>query len=66
MEGPSQSEASSIYTSLRANLVNNIMSEYHRTGYIWENYNDKTGQGKGTHPFTGWSALVVLMMAEKY
>ena len=42
------------------------MEQYYRTGYIWENYHDKTGEGKGTHPFTGWSALVVLMMAEKY
>jgi len=64
--GPYQSEAQSIYRSLRNNLVKNILGEFQRTGYIWENYNDKTGQGKGTRPFTGWSALVVLMMAEKY
>ncbi|CAL1530223.1 unnamed protein product [Lymnaea stagnalis] len=64
--GPYQETAQTIYTNLRNNLVNNIKKEYERTGYIWENYNDSTGEGKGSHPFTGWSALVVLMMAEKF
>jgi glycosyl hydrolase family 63 len=35
--------------------------------FIWESYDVKQGgRGKGTHPFTGWSALVVLIMAEVY
>ncbi|XP_022094370.1 mannosyl-oligosaccharide glucosidase-like [Acanthaster planci] len=64
--GPYQDMARDLYTQLRQNLVSNIIKEYERSGYIWENYNDSTGKGQGSHPFTGWSALVVLMMSEKY
>ena len=66
VEGPYQSTAADIYMELRVNVVRNIYRQYKRTGYIWENYNDKTGEGKGCHPFTGWSALVTLIMAEIY
>ncbi|RUS86055.1 hypothetical protein EGW08_006209 [Elysia chlorotica] len=66
VDGPYRERAKTVYTNLRKNLVTNIFKEYERTGYIWENYNDKTGEGKGSHPFTGWSALVVLMMAETF
>jgi hypothetical protein len=31
--------------------------------FLTAQYDDKTGEGKGCHPFTGWSALVVAMMA---
>jgi len=31
------------------------------TGFLFENYDDKTGEGKGCHPFTGWTALVSMM-----
>lgn len=64
--GPSQEQAFNLYKELRKNLVTNILSEYRRTGYIWEQYNDKTGKGQGSHPFTGWSSLVVLIMAELF
>jgi len=66
VEGPHQKLAGEIYTKLRKNVIDNIVSEYWRTGYIWEHYNDVTGYGEGTHPFTGWSALVVAIMGEKY
>ncbi|KAK6185793.1 hypothetical protein SNE40_007946 [Patella caerulea] len=65
-EGPYQELAKTIYKDLRNNIVENMYRQYIKTGYIWENYDDKTGDGKGSHPFTGWSALVVLIMAEKY
>ncbi|XP_013390408.1 mannosyl-oligosaccharide glucosidase [Lingula anatina] len=65
-EGPYKTKAKEIYKELRDNVVKNIVNEYKRTGYVWENYDDSTGEGKGTHPFTGWSALFVLIMAEKY
>lgn len=63
---PISSMAEDAYRDLRTNLINNVFQQYKRTGYIWENYNDNTGAGQGCHPFTGWSALVVLMMSEQY
>ena len=47
-------------------IINNVIKEYQRTGYVWEQYDDRTGKGKGCKPFTGWSALVVLLMSENY
>ena len=66
VDGPHQKLSGEIYAKLRKNVIDNIVSEYWRTGYIWEHYNDVTGYGEGTHPFTGWSALVVAIMGEKY
>ena len=65
-EGPYKGTAKEIYTDLRKNLITNILKQYKASGYIWEQYNDTTGEGKGSHPFTGWSALFVAMMAEQY
>jgi len=65
-EGPYKTKAAQVYKVLREGVVNNVMKEYYRTGYIWEQYNDRTGEGQGCKPFTGWSALTVLMMGETY
>lgn len=64
--GPYMELAREIYSELRTNIVKNMVKEFEKTGYIWENYSDKTGEGKGSHPFTGWSALLVLIMGEVY
>jgi len=66
VEGPHQEEAGRVYRELRERVVGNVMKEYYRTGFVWEQYNDKTGEGQGCKPFTGWSALTVLMMGETY
>ncbi|KAJ3411945.1 Processing alpha glucosidase I [Chytridiales sp. JEL 0842] len=64
--GPYQSRAETIYTELRENLISNTYNEYRKTGFIWEQYSPVDGKGKRSHPFTGWSSLVTLIMAEKY
>ena len=64
--GPYQQQAELIYGELRTNVISNIYKQFKTTGYIWENYDDRTGKGRGCHPFTGWSALVVAIMAEEY
>ncbi|XP_063074376.1 mannosyl-oligosaccharide glucosidase [Engraulis encrasicolus] len=66
LEGPYQGQAAALYQELRTNIVSNVYRQYMETGYIWEQYSDSTGRGQGSHPFTGWSALTLLMMAEQY
>jgi len=65
-EGPYQAKAQAIYKELRRNIVDNVVKEYERTGYVWEQYDAITGEGRRSHPFTGWTALTALIIAEKY
>mmetsp|Transcript_7619 Transcript_7619/g.22485 ORF Transcript_7619/g.22485 Transcript_7619/m.22485 type:complete len:941 (+) Transcript_7619:605-3427(+) len=60
VSGPHQGAAEEAHTQLRRNLLRTVVREYQRTGFLWENYDDEDGHGRGTHPFTGWSALFVL------
>ncbi|KAG2020673.1 glucosidase I [Coprinopsis cinerea AmutBmut pab1-1] len=64
--GPYQERAQEIYKELRRNVVDNVVKEYERTGYVWEQYNPLTGEGQRSHPFTGWTSLTALILAEKY
>ncbi|XP_053998124.1 uncharacterized protein LOC128886897 [Hylaeus anthracinus] len=66
IEGPYQDNAKTVYQNLRKNLIQNVIKQYKKSGYMWENYGDTLGEGKGSHPFTGWTSLVVLLMAEIY
>lgn len=59
-------DAGRIYSELRTNLLRTLLEGYHSTGYFWEQYDDRSGRGLRSHPFTGWTALVVLIMAEIY
>ncbi|KAF8803526.1 glycoside hydrolase [Phlegmacium glaucopus] len=65
-EGPYQAKAQTIYKELRRNVVDNVIKEYERTGYVWEQYDAITGEGRRSHPFTGWTSLTALILAEKY
>ena len=64
--GPSKDLALKLYDELKSNLIQNMFRQYQKTGFVWENYDDGTGEGRGTKPFTGWSSLIVLIMADKY
>ncbi|ETO36126.1 hypothetical protein RFI_00934 [Reticulomyxa filosa] len=46
-----------LYDRLRTNVYKNIVREYYRLGYLFENYDDRTGNGQRSKPFTGWTAL---------
>ncbi|CAO3640504.1 unnamed protein product [Cunninghamella blakesleeana] len=64
--GPYQERCQLIYTSLRKNLISTVFNDYKNTGYVWEQYSDSTGEGLRSHPFTGWTSLILLIMAETY
>jgi mannosyl-oligosaccharide glucosidase len=65
VSGTHQDRAAKIYKRLRQNIVDTVYSEYERTGFVWEQYT-VDGEGKRSHPFTGWTSLVLLIMAERY
>ncbi|KAL3501026.1 hypothetical protein ACH5RR_035475 [Cinchona calisaya] len=65
-DGPYREQAKRIYDDLRNNLIRNVVGNYYQTGYIWEQYDQQKGKGKGARLFTGWTSLVLLIMAEKY
>eukprot|EP00927_Polykrikos_kofoidii_P030385 TRINITY_DN26142_c0_g1_i1.p1 TRINITY_DN26142_c0_g1~~TRINITY_DN26142_c0_g1_i1.p1 ORF type:complete len:892 (+),score=114.49 TRINITY_DN26142_c0_g1_i1:64-2676(+) len=61
--GPSQGRSKDLLAKLSQNLVKTIFESYQKTGFFWEQYNQDDGVGQRTHPFNGWSSLVVLMMS---
>ena len=61
--GPSQSRAAKMYSELRKNLVETVYNSWLETGFAWEQYNPETGAGQRTQHFTGWTSLVVKIMA---
>ncbi|KAM6132367.1 mannosyl-oligosaccharide glucosidase [Pterocles gutturalis] len=65
-EGPQRARAAELYQELRHNLLSNVYQQHAESGFLWEQYSDRTGRGQGCRPFAGWSALVVLVMAEDY
>ena len=64
--GRNQDMAAQLYSGLRDNILINVGKQYEETGFLWENYKDDTGKGQGSHPFTGWTALLVLIEGETY
>ena len=66
LPGPSRERAEELYGRLRTNLVTNMRREWQKTHWLWEQYNAEDGKGQRNHPFNGWSALVLLMLAEVY
>lgn len=53
---------SETYKNLRTNVVNNIIKQWKRTGFVWEQYDDQTGKAKGAKNFLGWTSTVLIIM----
>ncbi|KAL2760850.1 glycoside hydrolase family 63 protein [Sodiomyces alcalophilus JCM 7366] len=62
-EGPFQDRAKDLYTRLRKNVVDNVFKNWEETGFAWEQYNPENGKGQRIQHFTGWTSLVVSIMA---
>ena len=61
--GPYQQKVREIYTELRLNLGNTGFKAWKETGFAWEQYNPDTGKGQRTQHFTGWTSLIVRILA---
>lgn len=57
-------KANSLAVRLSQNLARTVLGELERTGFLWEQYDDVTGRGQRAHPFSGWTALISLLMTE--
>ncbi|KAM2334179.1 hypothetical protein ACFXTH_011763 [Malus domestica] len=66
VDGPYKEKARTIYDDLRGNLIRNVVKNYHKTGFFWEQYDQRNGKGKGARVFHGWTSIVLLIMAEAY
>ena len=53
-----------LYHRLRENIQKTVLSSFHTTGYFWEHYDDDSGHGTRGHPFSGWTTLILNIMAE--
>lgn len=53
---------SDAYHDLRINLVNNVYTQWQKTGFVWEQYDDETGDAKGAKNFLGWTSTILLIM----
>ena len=58
-----QRQAGKLYTDLRRVLGHTVFGSWKDTGFVWEQYNPDTGKGQRTQHFTGWTALVVKVLA---
>lgn len=61
--GPYQSKAKSVYDELRKSVVENVVKEWERTGFTWEQYDQESGEGRRSHPFDGWTGACALLIA---
>ncbi|XXG99801.1 hypothetical protein Hte_006142 [Hypoxylon texense] len=61
--GPYSHKAKELYVKLRKNVVETVYQSWEETGFAWEQYNPETGKGQRTQHFTGWTSLVVKIMA---
>lgn len=54
--------AAALAAELRERVVETVFDSWEETGFVWEQYDDKTGEGRHSRAFTGWTACVILLM----
>lgn len=63
---PLQRRALELAAELRRNVVGTVYKSWAKTGFSWEQYDDRTGEGLRTRAFTGWTACVLLLMGLEF
>ncbi|KAK4231923.1 glycoside hydrolase [Podospora fimiseda] len=68
IRGPSetQTRALNLAVELRKRLVDTVYNSWEKSGFFWEQYKDKTGEGSHSRAFTGWTACVILLLGLKF
>ncbi|KAI6474835.1 hypothetical protein MCOR14_002666 [Pyricularia oryzae] len=61
-----RARAKELGAELRRRLVETVYKSWKQTGFVWEQYSDKTGEGRRSRAFTGWTACVILLMGDVY
>lgn len=64
--GAYQARAAKTYEFLRQTILRNTMKVFEESNQFWENYSSEDGSGKSGRQFTGWTSLILLIMAEMY
>ncbi|KAI6357977.1 hypothetical protein MCOR25_007491 [Pyricularia grisea] len=59
-----RARAKELGAELRKRLVETVYKNWKQTGFVWEQYSDKTGEGRRSRAFTGWTACVILLMGD--
>ena len=60
------SSTKDLYKELRRNHLKVVYDNWAPQHLFYENFNDVTGRGQYSHPFSGWTTLVLLILQEKY
>lgn len=55
-----------LYRTIRQRLIGSVYKNWRINGVFWEQYSDSTQLGLMTHPFNGWTSLILLVIAEAY
>lgn len=54
------------FKKIRDGLVNSVYTEWARSGYFMENFDDRSGEGLYNKAFSGWTTLVLNVLSNKY
>lgn len=51
---------------LRTKALGTVYTSWETTGYVWEQYGDQNGEGRRSRGFTGWTAVVLLLLGLEF
>jgi mannosyl-oligosaccharide glucosidase len=66
LSASTQALCEDLYVKLRENLMSNLLKHWDLHRSFWEHYDDVSGNGLRSQPFTGWTALILNIMSEQY